>query len=130
MNSFKIRQIAIKKAQMLIDKKIGDIQRLEQIQMKLARGLPVFTENQAYINALILEHLSPEEVQSIVNEVEAAKLEKPDNSDNAIFHCICCGNATRQLEGGGMCSNCYLDYNIKISKFISKPFGGGVGITF
>ena len=130
MNSHKLRQIQIKKAQMLIGKKIGDRARLEQIQMKIARGLPMFTENQAYLNSLVLENLSDAEIQSIVEEVKAAILEKSDLSQENQFHCVCCGNMTKKLDGGGMCTNCYLDYNIKISKFLTRPMGGRWGIYF
>ena len=130
MNGHKLRQIAIKKTQLLIDREIGDKSRLEQIQMKVARGLPLFTESQAYLNALILENLSADDIQSIVEQVESAKLEKSEISESELFHCICCGNATKKLDGGGMCTNCYLDYNIKISKFITKPTGGGIRVAF
>ncbi len=123
MNSFKLQRIAIKKIELLISKKIGAKQRLEQIQMKLARGLPLFSENQAYIDALILDNLTDKEIDSMKKEVEPAILEKSKTDDQKLFHCICCGNVKKSLDGGGMCSNCYLDYNIKISRFITKPTG-------
>ena len=126
MNSFKLQRIAIKKIELLISKKIGDKLRLEQIQMKLARGLPLFSENQAYIDALILDNLTDKEIESIKKDVESAVLEKSKEEEQRLFHCICCGNVKKSLDSGGMCTNCYLDYNIKISRFITKPTGGGL----
>ncbi len=120
-----IRRILIKKAQLLIDKKIGDTKRLEQIQMKVARGLPMLIDNQVYLEKLSHENLSDEEIQSIINEVESTRLEKSELSQMNTFHCVCCGNTTSKLDGDGMCANCYLDYNIKISRFITKPTGRG-----
>ena len=124
MNPFKLRQIEIKKIELLLSKNLGKKDRLEQIQMKLARGLPLFSENRAYIDALILENLSDEEIDSIKNQVKSATLEKSEFDEQEMFHCVCCGNANKSLDNGGMCSNCYLDYNIKISKFITRPTGG------
>ena len=124
MNPFKIRQIEIKKIDLLISKNLGEKDRLEQIQMKLARGWPLFSENRAYIDALILENLSDEEVQTIQNQVKSAELEESEYDEQKTFHCICCGNVKNSLGHGGMCGNCYLDYNIKISKFITRPTGG------
>lgn len=126
MNQFKIRQITIKKIELLVSKKIGDTKRLEQIQFKIARGLPLFSENQAYIDALILDNLSDDEIDSIKKDVESATLEESALDKQELFHCICCGNAKKSLGNGGMCNNCYLDYNIKISKFVTKPTGGGL----
>ena len=123
MNSFKLQQITIKKIELLIKKNIGDVKRLEQIQMKIARGLPMFSENQAYIDALIIDNLSNEEIQSIKKDVESAILEKSEFDEHKMFHCICCGNSKKSLDGGGMWTSCYLDYNIKISRFITKPTG-------
>ena len=123
MNSFKLRQIVIKKIELLIDKNLGDKTRLEQIQLKLARGLPLFSENQAYIDALLLDNLSYEEIELIKKEVESATLEESDLDEQELFHCICCGNVQKSLGIGGMCERCYLDYNIKISKFVTKPTG-------
>lgn len=123
MNSFKLRQITIKKIELLIEKNIGDFNRLEEIQMKIARGLPMFSENQAYVNALILDNLSDEELQLIKKDVQSASLEESSFDEQKLFHCICCGNAKKSLNNGGMCTRCYLDYNIKISKFITKPTG-------
>jgi len=91
--------------------------------MKVARGLPLFSENQAYIDALILDNLTDKEIQSIKKDVESAVLEKSEFDEQRLFHCICCGNAKKSLDGGGMCTSCYLDYNIKISRFITKPTG-------
>ena len=125
MNPHIIRRITIKKIQLLIDKKIGDINRLEQIQMKLARGLPLLTENQAYLDVLVTKNISNEEIQKIIQKIESTPLEKSELHECNVFHCICCGNATRKTDGQGMCINCYLDYNIKISKFITKPTGRG-----
>lgn len=123
MDSFKLRQIDIKKIDLLLSKNLGDGERLEQIQMKLARGLPLFSENRAYIDALILQNLSTEEIESISNQVKSASLEKSDLGRQQTFHCVCCGNAKKSLGNGGMCTGCYLDYNVKISKFITKPTG-------
>lgn len=123
MNQFKMRQITIKKIELLISKNIGDAKRLEQIQFKLARGLPLLSENQAYIDALILDNLSYEEIDSIKKDIESATLEESNFDEQELFYCICCGNAKKSLGVGGMCNNCYLDYNIKISKFITKPTG-------
>lgn len=123
MNSFKLKRIAIKKIDLLISKKIGDKQRLEQIQMKLARSLPLFSENQAYVDALLLEHLTNKEIQLIKQDVNSAILEKSEFDKQEMFHCICCGNIKKSLDAGGMCTSCYLDYNIKISKFVTKPTG-------
>jgi hypothetical protein len=121
-----IRRITIKKAQILIDKKIGDSKRLEQIQFKLARGLPLLVDNQIYLEKLIHENLTDKEIQFILHEVESTKLQNSKLSEQSAFHCICCGNITHKLDGDGMCSNCYLDYNIKISRFITKPTGRGL----
>lgn len=125
MDQFKIRQVTIKKIELLVSKKIGDKKRLEQIQFKLASGLPLFSENQAYVDALILDNLSDEEVNSIKKDVKSAVLEESELDEQELFHCICCGNAKKSLSNGGMCNNCYLDYNIKISKFVTKPTGRG-----
>lgn len=123
MNPFKIRQIDIKKINLLLSKNIGDKKRLEQIQMKIARGLPLFSDNRVYVDALVLENLSNEEIESIKTQVRLATLEKSKSDDQEMFHCICCGNTKKSLDNGGMCTNCYLDYNIKISKFVTKPTG-------
>ena len=120
-----IRRITIKKAQFLIDKKIGDGKRLEQIQLKLSRGLPLLVDNQIYLEKLIHENLTEKEIKSIMREVESKKLKKSKLSEMNTFHCVCCGNVTSKLDGDGMCTNCYLDYNIKISRFITKPTGRG-----
>lgn len=126
MNSFKLRQVDIKKIELLLSKNLGDQSRLEQIQMKLARGLPLFSENRAYVDALILENLSNEEIESIKKQVESAVLEKSEFDKQEMLYCVCCGNAKKSLDGGGMCTSCYLDYRIKISKFVTKPMGGGL----
>ena len=124
MSDHKVRQVTIKKCKLLIEREIGDKERLEQMQMKVARGLPLLVSNQAYLDGLVLENLTGEEIESIKKEVESAVLEKSDMAKQEIFHCICCGNAKKHLDQGGMCSSCYLDYNIKISKFITRPTGG------
>jgi len=100
MNSFKLRQITIKKIELLIEKNIGDFNRLEEIQMKIARGLPMFSENQAYVNALILDNLSDEELQLIKKDVQSASLEESSFDEQKLFHCICCGNAKKSLNSG------------------------------
>ena len=123
MNSFKFRQIDIKKIDLLLSKNLGDKERLEQIQMKLARGLPLLSENRAYVDALILENLSNEEITSITNQVKSASLEKSEFDEIQMLHCVCGGNSKKSLNSGGMCTDCYLDYNVKISKFITKPTG-------
>ena len=129
MNPFKLQRITIKKIELLISKNIGDAKRLEQIQMKIARGLPLFSENQAYIDALILDNLSVDEIESIKKDIESATLEKSNYDEQEMLHCICCGNAKTSLNSGGMCTECYYDYRIKISKFITKPTGNlGFGI--
>ncbi len=83
--------------------------------MKLVRGLPLFSENRAYIDDLIPENLSDEEIENIRNQVKSANLETTEFDDQKGLHCICCGNAKKSLDRGGMCANCYHDYNIKIS---------------
>jgi len=125
MDSFKLQQIIIKKIELLIDKNLGDKTRLEQIQLKLAQGLPLFSENQAYIDALLLDNLSDEEIKVIKRDVESATLKEYHLDEQKLFHCICCGNVQKSFGSGGMCSGCYLDYNIKISKFVTKPIRGG-----
>ena len=124
MSDHKVRQVTIKKCKLLIEREIGDKERLEQMQMKVARGLPLLVSNQAYLDGLVLKNLSEEEIQSIKKEVESAVLEKSDIVERELLHCICCGNAKKHLDQGGMCGSCYLDYNIKISKFITRPTGG------
>ena len=124
MSDHKVRQVTIKKCNLLIEREIGDKERLEQMQMKVARGLPLLVSNQAYLDGLVLENLTEEEIESMKKEVESAVLEKSDMVEQEIFHCICCGNAKKNLDQGGMCRSCYLDYNIKISKFITRPTGG------
>jgi hypothetical protein len=124
MNSFKLRQIEIKKIELLISKDLGDKDRLEQIQMKLERGLPLFSENRAYVDALILDNLSDGEINSIKEQVNSATLEESELDEQQLFHCVGCSNVTKSLDNGGMCTNCYLDYNIKISKFLTRPTGG------
>ncbi|MCV0431239.1 hypothetical protein [Nitrosopumilus sp.] len=123
MNTFKLQQLTIKKINMLIEQKIGDKDRLEQIQMKIARDLPMFSENQAYVDSLVLDNLSDGDIESIKKDVESAILEKSELDEQQMFHCICCGNANKSLDNGGMCGTCYLDYNVKISRFITKPTG-------
>ena len=91
----------------------------------VVHGLPLFFENQAYVDALILENLSNEEINSIRNNIESVTLEKSDYDEQKMLHCMCCGNAQKSLGSGVMYANCYLDYNIKISKFITRPMGGG-----
>lgn len=125
MNDQQLRRIQIKKAQTLIDRGIGDKERLEQIQMKIARGLPMFSENKIYLDSLILKNLSEEEIKSIIEEVQSNKLEKTELKEKESFHCVCCGQLSNNHDGRGMCGSCYLDYNVKISKFISRPTGGG-----
>ena len=125
MNDQQLRRIQIKKAQALIDRKIGDKERLEQIQMKIARGLPMFSENKIFLDRLILENLSEDEIKSIIEEVQTTELERKEFKEKQSFHCVCCGQLSNNHDGRGMCGSCYLDYNIKISKFISRPMGGG-----
>ncbi len=130
MNEHKLRQITIKKAQILMDRDIGDAARLEQMQMKVARGLPMLVDNQEYLDGLVLENMTDEEIQAIVKDVESAKLEKSEIVEREMFHCICCGNIAKSLDGGGMCTYCYLQYNMKISQFLTKPTGGGIPFGF
>ena len=125
MNDQQLRRIQIKKAQTLIDRKVGDKERLEQIQMKIARGLPMFSENKAYLDSLILENLSEDEIKAIIEEVQTTELERKEFKEKQSFHCVCCGQLSNNHDGKGMCGSCYLDYNVKISKFISRPMGGG-----
>ena len=73
MNDQQLRRIQIKKTQVLIDKKIGDVSRLEQIQMKIARRLPMFSENKVYLDSLILENLTEDEIKSIIQEVQSTE---------------------------------------------------------
>ena len=118
-----MKKIEIQKIDLLLSKKIGDKQRLEQIQLKLARGLPLFSENHAYVDALILENLSDEEIESIIKQIKSETLKKSEIDVKEMLHCICCGNAKESLDSGGMCTECFLDYRLKISKFITKPTG-------
>ena len=120
----KIRRVLIKKTQILIDRKIGDIKRLEGIQMKIARGLPMLSKNKAYLDSLILQNLSEDEVSIIVKEIELNKLEKTEIKESSSRHCVCCGNMSHNLDGAGMCINCYEDYRIKIAKFLTAPMSG------
>ena len=55
----------IKKCKLLIERKIGDNERLGQMQMKVARGLPLLVSNQAYLDGLVLENLTEEEIESM-----------------------------------------------------------------
>ena len=123
MDTVALRRIFIKKIDLLISKNIGDKSRLESIQMKAAQALPLLVENEAYVDSLILDYLSDFEIESIKNEVKTAQLQKSNYDSKEMLHCICCGNIKKSLDNGGMCTNCYLDYNIKISKFITKPTG-------
>lgn len=120
-----IRRILLKKMQILIDKEIGDKKRLEDMQMKVARGLPMLSENKAYLDSLILKNFSEEDVEKIVNEINENKLEKTEIKESELRNCICCGNISFNLDGAGMCINCYDDYRIKIAKFLTAPMSGG-----
>ena len=93
--------------------------------MKIARGLPLFSENQVNLDGLIFNNISSEEIQPIV-KLESAKLEKSDIVEHKISHCIYCGNITKNPNTGETHGSCYLDYAIKISKFVTKPIGGGL----
>ena len=53
-----LRRIFIKKIDLLISKNIEDRDRLDAIQMKAARALPLFIENEAYVDSLVLDYLS------------------------------------------------------------------------
>ena len=119
-----IRRILLKKMQALIDKKIGDKKRLEDMQMKVARGLPMLSENKAYLDALIMKNFSEEDVRGIVKEIEEDKLEKTEISQSELRNCICCGNISFKLDGAGMCVDCYDDYRVKIARFLTAPMGG------
>ena len=119
-----IRRILLKKMQVLIDKKIGDKKRLEDMQMKVARGLPMLSENKAYLDALIMKNFSEEDVRGIVKEIEEGKLEKTEISQSELRNCICCGNISFKLDGAGMCVDCYDDYRVKIARFLTAPMGG------
>ena len=119
-----IRRILLKKMQVLIDKKIGDKKRLEDMQMKVARGLPMLSENKAYLDALIMKNFSEEDVRGIVKEIEEDKLEKTEISQSELRNCICCGNISFKLDGAGMCVDCYDDYRVKIARFLTAPMGG------
>ena len=110
--------------QVLIDKKIGDKKRLEGMQMKVARGLPMLSENKAYLDALIMKNFSEEDVRGIVKEIEEDKLEKTEISQSELRNCICCGNISFKLDGAGMCVDCYDDYRVKIARFLTAPMGG------
>ncbi|WP_428325445.1 hypothetical protein [Nitrosopumilus sp.] len=129
MNNFKFRQIEIKNIDLLISKNIGDKERLESIQMKLARGLHLFSENRAYVDALILENLSNDEIEEIKNQVKSVTLEKSEFNEQSMTRCICCGNPKKSLDSGGMCTECYYEYRMKISRFITKPMGN-MGFLF
>ena len=94
--------------------------------MKIVCGLPLFSENQVNVDGLIFNNLSSEEIQPIIQEVESAKLEKSDIVEHKIFHCIYCGNITKNPNNGEMYDCCYLDYDIKISQFVTKPIGEGL----
>ena len=107
-----------------MDKEIGDKKRLEAMQMKVARGLPMLSENKAYLDALILESFSEEEVEKIVEEIDENKLEKTEIKESELQNCICCGNTSFKLDGAGMCINCYDDYRIKVAKFLTAPMSG------
>ena len=120
-----IRRILLKKIQLLIDRKIGDQKRLEDMQMKIARGLPMFSENKAYLDSLILKNFSEDEVEVIVREIDENKLEKTEIKESELRNCICCGNISFKLDGAGMCIDCYDDYRIKIAKFLTAPMSGG-----
>ena len=89
----------------------------------------MFSENQAYVDALILENLSENEIDLIRKEIESATLEKSDYDEQQMLHCICCGNAKKSLDSGGMCTECYYDYRMKISRFVTKPTGN-LGLLF
>ena len=119
-----IRRILLKKMQVLIDKEIGDQKRLEGMQMKVARGLPMLSENKAYLDSLIQKNFSEEEVDAIVKEIEENKLEKTEIIQSELRNCICCGNISFKLDGAGMCIDCYDDYKIKIAKFLTAPMSG------
>lgn len=119
-----IRRILLKKMQILIDKEIGDQKRLEGMQMKVARGLPMLSENKAYLDSLIQKNFSEEEVDAIVKEIEENKLEKTEIIQSELRNCICCGNISFKLDGAGMCIDCYDDYKIKIAKFLTAPMSG------
>ena len=121
-----IRRILLKKMQILIDRKIGDLKRLEDMQMKVARGLPMLSDNKAYLDALILKNFSEEEVDAIVKEIDENKLEKTEIKESELRNCICCGNISFKLDGAGMCIDCYDDYRIKIAKFLTAPMSGGI----
>ena len=129
MNNFKFRQIEIKNIDLLISKNIGEKKRLEEIQMKLARGLPLFSENRAYVDALILDHLSDDEIEEIKNKVKSATLEKSEFDEQKMIRCVCCGNPKKSLDSGGMCTECYYEYRMKISRFVTKPTGN-LGFLF
>ena len=119
-----IRRILLKKMQILIDKEIGDQKRLEGMQMKVARGLPMLSENKAFLDSLIQKNFSEEEVDAIVKEIEENKLEKIEIIQSELRNCICCGNISFKLDGAGMCIDCYDDYKIKIAKFLTAPMSG------
>ena len=119
-----IRRILLKKMQVLIDREIGDKKRLEDMQMKVARSLPLLTENKAYLDALILKNFSEEEVESIVKEIGENKLEKTEIKESELRHCIACGKIGIKLDDAGMCLDCYDDYRIKIAKFLTAPMSG------
>ena len=125
MNDHQLRRIQIKKAQVLIDRKIVDAKRLEQIQMKVARGLPMFSENKVYLDSLILENLTEDEIKLIIQDVQSTELEKTELKKKELFYCVCCRQISSNHDGARMCGRCYLDYNAKISKFITRPMGGG-----
>ena len=122
----KQRQLGIKKAQFLIDKEIGDIERLKKIQLKLARGLPMFTKNEVYLDELVLQHMTPEEIEDLICQVEEIKLEESKlKKEQTTYHCISCGNPMLDKSPTYQCHACQELFMVKMLKFMGGNRGFG-----
>ncbi|WP_428325577.1 hypothetical protein [Nitrosopumilus sp.] len=111
---------------MLIDKKIGDIERLKKIQLKLARGLPMFAKNEVYLDELVLQHLTPEEIEDLICQVDEIKLEKINpRKEHVKYHCISCGNPMLEKTSTYQCHACRELFMVKMLKFMGGNRGFG-----
>lgn len=116
----KKRRLRIKKIQLLIERKIGDRNRLETMQMTLGRGLPLFKSEERYLNELISKHITSEEIELLRKELDVNLLKKYNNSNIQHHkHCMRCENIVQDTNSDGMCTVCYYEYNMKISKFVT-----------
>ena len=87
----------------------------------------MFTENEVYLDGLVLSYLSDNEIELVIKEVEETRLEKrPYFYSNSSYHCIAYGNRLLEVDASRQCENCKMMYWDKLQIFLGSIRGGGL----